>query len=210
MNYSKSKEEFEALLVSKQLPISFNDRLFGALRHLILNQALDTSKLNLDHEIFTYNLSTDTEMYHQLVHFRTLLKKKSGVLAFEYFSNLHKILVLGPKMYFLSFYNDKSRCKCKGVKLNDNTMNSLEDKFLKLIIDHSTYKSLQLAYSQFKIKDSKVFFESLKKNCASNSVTKVYQVCDCTLPFGYYYNSLLRTSTDCLNSILDSICHDDD
>ena len=208
--YSISDETFHQMLITKQLPLDFNQRLWSALRELVISeQILDTSKLDLLHELFTYNLDQDSETYRKLVHFRTLLHKKSGILGFEYKSHLRNMYIMAAKSYHLSFFNDKPLCKTKGARVNNNpgiSMQEMETDFLRLITNHSTYQEIMVPHFQFRIQNSRVKYQSLIKTATRNLVTKAYQIEDITHPFGYWYNESLRISSECIDSILDQIC----
>ena len=72
--FSVSDEVFHQTLIAKQLPLSFEERLWLAHRELVIvEQILDTSKLSLEHPIFTYCLDSSSDAYRKLVHFRSLL-----------------------------------------------------------------------------------------------------------------------------------------
>ena len=77
--FAVSDETFHQTLIAKQLPLSFDERLWLAHRELVIvEQILGISKLSLDHPIYTYQLDSDSDTYRKLIHFRSLLKKKDG------------------------------------------------------------------------------------------------------------------------------------
>lgn len=199
-------ETFGASLTARNLPLDFNTRLWAAHRDLVLKEMiLDTSKLSLDHPIFTYELNEDSETYRQLVHYHSLLHKKTGIFSFEYKDQPNFIYCLAPKNYLISFHETDTVCKAKGARIKNNPsicMSQMENRFLELIVDQSIYRELKIAHFQFKIMNSRTYYQSFKKVCANNCVSKAFQIGTSTHPYGYWYLSNLRTSFSILQSIL--------
>ena len=208
--FAVSDETFHQTLIAKQLPLSFDERLWLAHRELVIvEQILDTSKLSLDHPIYTYQLDSDSDTYRKLIHFRSLLKKKTGILGYEYVGHIKSCFVLACKAYLLSFYDNDPLCKTKGARMKNNpgiNLQEMERDFLRLISNYDTYQELNVPHFQFKIESSRVYYQSMIKTCARNLVTKAYQIDTFTHPIGYYYLDFLKCSEQVLDSILDRIC----
>ena len=82
----------------------------------------------------------------------------------------------------------------------------MEENFHRLISNHSTYEELNVPHFQFRIENSRVYYQSLIKTCGRNLVSKAYQVGTITHPIGYYYLEYLKASQETLDSILNRIC----
>ena len=199
--YCMDDTTFQESLIARNLPLEFSKRLFLAQRDLILvEKVLDSSKLSLDHELFTYDIQP--EIYQKLVHYRSLLHKKTGIYSFEYSQNSKNIYVISPKNYLLSFYDNQIQVKSKGARVKKYTVD-LENRYLEFILDYSIFKQLQTDHYQFRIADTlRTYYQSFRKTYCNSLVTKGYQIGTCIHPYGYFFLPYHRIASDVLESIL--------
>ena len=201
---------FQESLIARNLPIEFSKRLFLAQRDLILvEKVLDSSKLPLEHELFTYDIEPGSVTYQKLLHYRSLLHKKTGIFSFEYSKHSKSILTISPKNYLLSFYDkqndDQIHVKSKGARVKTSTLD-LENRYLEFILDYTIFKQLQTEHYQFRIADTlQTYYQSFKKTYCNSCVTKGYQIDTTIHPFGYYWLSHLRNLENIMESVLSQL-----